>query len=70
MRIKVYKNDELLNFENSLLIENFVILNENLSNKNLPEFDFSSLHFLLNESNKYLLGMSFLNQLNESINGR
>ena len=70
MRIEVYKDDVKLDFENSLLIENFVRLDNLLETYETPSIKFDDLHFLLNEKNKYYLELAFQHQLKESIDKR
>lgn len=66
MRIKIYKNEEELDFVNSLLIEEF-INNEQLINEFEPiPIDFSDIHYLLNEPNKMMLDKSFQDELKET----
>ena len=69
MRIKIYKNEEELNFEDSLLIEEF-INNEKLINDFEPiEIDFKDLDYLLKEQNKYYLELAFIHTKTELRNG-
>ena len=70
MRIEVYKDDVKLDFENSLLIESFVKLNQTLEDYEPNKIDFSDVHFLLNEQNKSMLELAFQHQLKESLDGR
>ena len=68
MRLKIYKNEEELNFEDSLLIDPFI--NEKLDNKlNLIEIDFKQLDYLLKEQNKYYLELAFIHTKNDLRNG-
>ena len=69
MRLEIYKDDTKLDFENSLLVDYFIKLNEKLDEFKPIALDFSDIHYLLNEQNKYLLELSFQHQKQESIDG-
>jgi len=69
MRLEIYQDDSKLEFENVLFTSYFEDLGRNVDDINLPRINFSELHYLLNEKNKYYLELSFQHQKKESIDG-
>ena len=69
MRLEIYKDGNKLNFEDSLLVDSFVEQDKLLYEFKPKSIDFQSVHYLLNEQNKYLLELSFQHQKQESIDG-
>ena len=69
MRLEIYKDGNKLNFEDSLLMDYYTILSRLTEEYKPQSIDFQSVHYLLNEQNKYLLELSFQHQKQESIDG-
>ena len=66
MRLEIYKNEEKLNFNQSLFLEQKVDMMLNLKDIDFVEIDFTSLNNITKEFNKTLLELSFQAELKEN----
>lgn len=67
MRLEVYKNDQKMDFENSLFIDEKSKLMLSVINFVDMEINFDKLNELLKQTNNLMSGLSFDDELKESI---
>ena len=66
MRLEIYKDDVRLDFENSLMLDEYIDHYEKLIYFEQPKINFSSLHNMLKENDKMYLELAFQDTLKEN----